>query len=293
MKVAVRYFSRGGNTKKLANAIAEAVGAEALTTEVPLSEDVDILFLGSSVYAYGVDDSVKKFIAGNRVKIGKVVNFSTAALVRSTYKQVAKLLKEKSIPHQVLNAKFHEIEAEIVAQAGKPGTVTIATNMAGRGTDIMLGGNAEMMARNEVKKKGYSEDVLIESTEHIDLGFILGEPGEGKTAPEGMSYIKLEDMPDVLEDSHIKDDVLPTLEEKLGTIEDKESEEYKFVEDAIEARKIFVEKFKEYYPQVIRDREKVREAGGLKVIGTERHESRRIDNQLLRSNQSFKYRIKC
>ena len=98
MKVAVRYFSRGGNTKKLANAIAEAVGAEALTTEVPLSEDVDILFLGSSVYAYGVDDSVKIFIAGNRVKIGKVVNFSTAALVRSTYKQVAKLLKEKNIP---------------------------------------------------------------------------------------------------------------------------------------------------------------------------------------------------
>lgn len=98
MKVAVRYFSRGGNTKKLADAIAEAVGAEALTTEVPLSEDVDILFLGSSVYAYGVDESVKKFIAGNKVKIGKVVNFSTAALVRSTYKQVAKLLVGKSIP---------------------------------------------------------------------------------------------------------------------------------------------------------------------------------------------------
>ena len=98
MKVAVRYFSRGGNTKKLADAIAEAVGAEALTTEVPLSEDVDILFLGSSVYAYGVDESVKKFIARNKVKIGKVVNFSTAALVRSTYKQVGKLLKEKNIP---------------------------------------------------------------------------------------------------------------------------------------------------------------------------------------------------
>jgi flavodoxin len=98
MKVAVRYFSRGGNTEKLAKAIAEAVGVEALTTEVPLSEDVDILFLGSSVYAYGVDESVKKFIAGNKVKIGKVVNFSTAALVRSTYKQVAKLLKEKNIP---------------------------------------------------------------------------------------------------------------------------------------------------------------------------------------------------
>ena len=98
MKVAVRYFSRGGNTEKLAKAIAEAVGAEALTTDAPLTEDVDILFLGSSVYAYGVDDSVKKFIAGNRAKIGKVVNFSTAALIRSTYKQVGKLLAGKNIP---------------------------------------------------------------------------------------------------------------------------------------------------------------------------------------------------
>lgn len=98
MKIAVRYYSRGGNTEKLAKAIAEAVGAEALTTDVPLSEDVDILFLGSSVYAYGVDDSVKKFISGNSVKIGKVVNFSTAALIRSTYKQVSRLLKEKNIP---------------------------------------------------------------------------------------------------------------------------------------------------------------------------------------------------
>lgn len=98
MKTAVRYYSRGGNTEKLAKAIAEAVGAEALTTDVPLSEDVDILFLGSSVYAYGVDDSVKKFIAGNRAKIGKVVNFSTAALIRSTYKQVSRLLEEKNIP---------------------------------------------------------------------------------------------------------------------------------------------------------------------------------------------------
>ncbi len=98
MKTAVRYFSRSGNTEKLAKAIAEAVGAEALTTEVPLEEDVDILFLGSSVYAYGVDDSIKKFIGANRVKIGKVVNFSTAALVKSTYRQVGKLLKEKNIP---------------------------------------------------------------------------------------------------------------------------------------------------------------------------------------------------
>jgi len=98
LNVAVRYFSRGGNTKKLADTIAAAVGVEALTTDSPLTEDVDILFLGSSVYAYGVDDSVKNFIADNKCKIGKVVNFSTAAIISSTYKQVSKLLEEKNIP---------------------------------------------------------------------------------------------------------------------------------------------------------------------------------------------------
>lgn len=98
MKVAVRYYSRGGNTAKLANAIAGAAGVQALNTEVPLTEDVDILFLGSSVYAYGVDENVAKFISGIDVKVGKVVNFSTAALVKSTYKQVGKLLAAKNIP---------------------------------------------------------------------------------------------------------------------------------------------------------------------------------------------------
>lgn len=98
MKTAVRYFSRGGNTKKLAEAIAEAVGIPAETTSAPLPEDVDILFLGSSVYAFDADDEVKSFIRGMDVKVGKVVNFSTAALVKSTYKQVEKLLAEKGIP---------------------------------------------------------------------------------------------------------------------------------------------------------------------------------------------------
>ena len=97
MKVAIRYYTRGGNTKKLADAIAEAIGVEAKTTAEPLTEDVDILFLGSSVYAYGVDDEVKKFIKEIDVKVGKVVNFSTAAIIKSTYKQVAKLLAEKNI----------------------------------------------------------------------------------------------------------------------------------------------------------------------------------------------------
>lgn len=98
MKVAVRYYSRGGNTKKLADAIADAVGVKAKEVSSPLTEDVDILFLGSAVYAAGVDDAVKKFIAQNQVKIGKVVNFSTAAILKSTYKQVQKLLAAKNIP---------------------------------------------------------------------------------------------------------------------------------------------------------------------------------------------------
>ena len=98
MKIAVRYYTRGGNTKKLADAIAKAVGVEAQTTSVALTEDVDILFLGSSPYAFGVDEEVKTFVQGIGVKVGKVVNFSTAALIKSTHGYVAKLLEEKGIP---------------------------------------------------------------------------------------------------------------------------------------------------------------------------------------------------
>ena len=98
MKIAVRYYSRTGNTKKLAEAIAKAVRVEAKTTDEPLREDVDILFLGSSVYANGIDENIKMFIQGLNVKVSKAVNFSTAALVKSTYKQVSKLLAEKHIP---------------------------------------------------------------------------------------------------------------------------------------------------------------------------------------------------
>ena len=98
MKIAVRYYSRGGNTKKLADAIANAVDVDAETTSVPLTEDVDILFLGSSVYANGVDNAIKEFVNGISVKVSKVVNFSTAALVKSSYRQVSKLLEGKHIP---------------------------------------------------------------------------------------------------------------------------------------------------------------------------------------------------
>ena len=98
MKIAVRYYSRGGNTKKIAEAIAEAVGVEAKTVSEPLAEDVDLLFLGSAPYAFDVDDEVKKFIGGIQVSVGKVVNFSTSAAVKSTRKYVETLLAEKKIP---------------------------------------------------------------------------------------------------------------------------------------------------------------------------------------------------
>lgn len=98
MKVAIRYYTRGGNTEKLAKAIEEATGVKAKTIDYQLEQDVDILFLGSSVYAYGVDKNIKKFIKNINTKVGKVVNFSTAAIIKSTYPQVSKLLKEKNIP---------------------------------------------------------------------------------------------------------------------------------------------------------------------------------------------------
>ena len=98
MNIAVRYYSRGGNTAKIAKAIAEAVGVEAKTVSEPLDKDVDILFLGSAPYAFDVDDEVKKFISGISVSVGKVVNFSTSAAVKSTRKYVEKLFAEKKIP---------------------------------------------------------------------------------------------------------------------------------------------------------------------------------------------------
>lgn len=105
MSVAIRYFSRGGNTKKLAEAIASAVGAKALTVDQPLAEKADVLFLGSSVYAAGVDESIKRFLADNKENIGTIVNFSTAALIPSTYNQVKKLASEHGIA--ISEREFH------------------------------------------------------------------------------------------------------------------------------------------------------------------------------------------
>ena len=105
MKVAVRYFTRSGNTKKLADAIASVAGVQAETVSVPLEEQTEILFLGSSVYAAGMDAAVKHFVEDNQNKIGKIYNFSTAALLPSTYKQMKKLAGECGV--ELSELEFH------------------------------------------------------------------------------------------------------------------------------------------------------------------------------------------
>ena len=151
---------------------------------------------------------------------GQPVLVGTVTIEKSEL--LSTLLKKQGIKHNVLNAKHHEKEAEIVAQAGKLGAVTIATNMAGRGTDIMLGGNAEYLAKAQLRHRGYSEPVIAEAT---------------------------------------------------GFAETDEQE-------IIKARAEYKELYAGFKAEIAPEADKVREAGGLCIIGTERHESRRIDNQL-------------
>ena len=153
-------------------------------------------------------------------KKGQPVLIGTVSIEKS--EKLSKLLDKAKIPHEVLNAKYHEKEAQIVAQAGKLGSVTIATNMAGRGTDIMLGGNSEYLAREEMKKLKYTDEEIEEATAH-----------------------------NATEDKRILD-----ARAKFRELEDK------------------------YKDKIKEEKEKVIAAGGLKIIGTSRHESRRIDNQL-------------
>ncbi len=153
-------------------------------------------------------------------KKGQPVLVGTVTIEKSEV--LSGMLKRRGIAHNVLNAKHHEKEAEIIAQAGKFGAVTIATNMAGRGTDIMLGGNAEYLAKAELKHRGYSDEAIAEAT------------GFGDTADETI----------------------------------------------LTARAEFAELNAKFKAEIAPEAEKVRAAGGLFIIGTERHESRRIDNQL-------------
>ena len=153
-------------------------------------------------------------------KIGQPVLVGTVTIEKSEL--LSSMLKRRGIKHNVLNAKHHEKEAEIIAQAGKFGAVTIATNMAGRGTDIMLGGNAEYLAKAQLKHSGYSDEIISEAT------------GYGET----------------------DDEVI------------------------LKAREEFAKAFADFKAEIAPEAKKVREAGGLFIMGTERHESRRIDNQL-------------
>jgi len=153
-------------------------------------------------------------------KKGQPVLVGTVSIDKSEH--LSRLLKNKGVKHQVLNAKYHDKEAKIVAQAGKLGAVTIATNMAGRGTDIILGGNAEYLATEELYKLDYPEEVIVEAT----------------------GFAETED------------------------------------ETILEAREKYKQFLEKYSAEVKEKAEEVRAAGGLFIIGTERHESRRIDNQL-------------
>ena len=150
---------------------------------------------------------------------GQPVLVGTVSIEKS--EKLSKMLNKERIPHQVLNAKYHEKEAEIIAQAGKYKAVTIATNMAGRGTDIMLGGNSEYLAKQEMRKKYSSEEI-----------------------------------------------------EEAAAFNETDNE------DIIARRKLYRELVDKYEKGIEEEKKKVVEAGGLKIIGTERHESRRIDNQL-------------
>ena len=190
---------------------------------------------------------------------GQPVLVGTVSVEKS--EALSKLLKKKGIEHNVLNAKQHEREAEIVAQAGKQGAVTIATNMAGRGTDIMLGGNVTYMAKAALKKE-LSKELTANLAE-------LKDAYEHEKARAKASGTELPTPPEAGIDAKL---------EMLMTECDGHAE----TEDAeiLHARKRFEELCEEFAPEVKREAEVVREAGGLFIIGTERHESRRIDNQL-------------
>ena len=188
-----------------------------IPTNKPMIRDDqnDVIYKNENAKYKAIVESVKQ-----SHEKGQPVLIGTVSIEKS--EKLSKLLKEAGIKHEVLNAKYHEKEAEIVAQAGKYGAVTIATNMAGRGTDIMLGGNSEFLAKEAMRKKKISPELIEEAN----------------------TYYETDD------------------------------------QNIIKAREEFNDLVKKYDNEIKEEKEKVINAGGLKIIGTERHESRRIDNQL-------------
>ena len=179
------------------------------------NDENDVIYKNERAKFKAIVESVKEsHLKGQPVLVG------TVSIEKS--EKLSKLLKQEGIKHEVLNAKYHEKEAEIIAQAGKYGAVTIATNMAGRGTDIMLGGNSEFLAKEEMKRN------------QVD----------SKLIEEANTYYETDDA------------------------------------DILNVREQFKKLVSKYDEQIQEEKQKVISAGGLKIIGTERHESRRIDNQL-------------
>lgn len=215
--------------KKLSGMTGTALTEEPEFREI-YSLDVVEVPTNRPMIRYDHADSVYKTVNGKYNAVirqikechakGQPVLVGTVSIEKS--EELSKRLRSAGIPHTVLNAKYHEKEAEIVAQAGKMGAVTISTNMAGRGTDIMLGGNPEYMAKAEMRKKGIPEEIIVQAN-------------------------------------------------GTGTTDD---------EEILRAREIFSELYAKFKEEIAPEADKVRAAGGLFILGTERHESRRIDNQL-------------
>jgi len=189
-------------------------------------ENPDVVYRTEKEKYFAVSDEIQQLATK-----GQPVLVGTTSVEKS--ERLSELLKKKGIKHVVLNAKFHEREAEIVAQAGRKGAVTIATNMAGRGTDILLGGNAEFMAKQEMVKKGIAQQLRVAQ------GKIEGPQEDGETS---LFYYNGNEF------------LVPT---------DK-----------------WTEAFNRYKQQTDKEHDDVVNVGGLHILGTERHESRRIDNQL-------------
>ncbi len=189
----------------------------AIPTNKPMirKDENDVIYKNEDAKYRAIVESIKE-----SNKKGQPVLVGTVSIEKS--EKLSGLLKREGIKHEVLNAKYHEKEAEIVAQAGKFGAVTIATNMAGRGTDIMLGGNSEFLAKEEMRNSNLSQELIEEAN----------------------TYYETDD------------------------------------KDILNAREKFRNLVKKYDKEIEEEKKKVIEAGGLKIIGTERHESRRIDNQL-------------
>ena len=189
--------------------------------EIPTNKEIIRIDYDDSIYK---TEEFKFKAVVNEIKerhaTGQPILVGTISIEKSEI--LSKMLKKEGIQHEVLNAKYHEREAEIVAQAGRLGAVTIATNMAGRGTDIMLGGNPEYLSKAEMKKKGYNDHII-------------------------------------------------SLADSLQQTDDPE---------ILEAREAYRKLLDKYKGQTDKEHEEVLKAGGLHIIGTERHESRRIDNQL-------------